>query len=148
MSTTFIILTLAALLFLYYKKRSGNSSTENKGGAFVSPQESHLQTLINSGKYWGIYIDYKNEALCCPSVLELNKKQFPINSVPALPLEGCSMSKCQCKHAGLVEKRTLHKNGQQRRKSHDRRDAIRFEETADRRSHVDRRSDTWFHHDE
>jgi len=139
MLVAFILLIVVISAFFYYK----NKQSHEVSRALNTPikiQQQKLQSMIDSKRYWGFNIDFVNESLCCEAVREVAKKPFPINSVPALPLDNCTKSICRCKHAGLVEKRQpLH----QRRKTNDRRDSIRFEEVSDRRSHRDRRSNNW-----
>jgi len=134
-----ILLILVILGFIYYKNKNPKKTSTSAGDP-IKTQQQKVQAMIDSKKYWGFYIDFIDEKQCCEAVLTLNKKPFPINSVPALPLDNCSKNRCRCKHVGLVEKRRpLH----QRRKTNDRRNAIRFEEISDRRAHMDRRSDNW-----
>ncbi|HIF18185.1 MAG TPA: hypothetical protein EYQ65_05435 [Cycloclasticus sp.] len=136
-----IVLTLAIALYFYFKdKPVTNKSTASS----LTRQQERLQSLVGSGKYWGLYIDYKNETQYCDAVLSLNKKHFPINSIPALPLDDCTQRACHCTHAGLIEKRTQKNN--RRNKTNDRRDTIRFEDVSDRRAHMDRRSDNYVNH--
>lgn len=144
MAIALTIVAIIAAAFFFYKKKTSAEAAKPRHTP-IETQQEHVQSLIDSKRFWGFYIDYPDEAQCCQAVLGLNKKQFPINSVPALPLEGCSQPGCHCKHAGLVEKR---KPRQQRRKTNDRRDDIRFEEVSDRRSHMDRRSDNWVNHEQ
>lgn len=133
----FIILVISAFFYYNYKNLL---KMQSQASSPIELQQQRLQSMIDSKKYWGFYIDFIHKAMCCEAVLALNKKTFPIYSVPSLPLDVCSKYKCNCRHAGLVEKRKpLH----QRRKVYDRRNAIRFEEVSDRRSHMDRRSINW-----
>jgi len=134
-----ILLILVISVFFYYKNKTLTKTTLPASDP-IKIQQQRIQSMIDSKKYWGFYINFIDKKQCCEAVLALNKKQFPINSVPALPLDDCPKNKCDCKHVGLVEKR---KPLYQRRKTNDRRNAIRFEEISDRRSHMDRRSDNW-----
>lgn len=134
-----ILLILVISVFFYYKNNNSNKSP-NQRNTPIKTQQQKLQSMIDSKRYWGFNIDFINENQCCEAALQAAKKPFPINSVPALPLDNCTKSICRCKHTGLVEKR---KPLQQRRKKNDRRDNIRFEEISDRRAHTDRRSDNW-----
>ncbi len=142
MSLFLILLISVVSIFFYYKYKS---SQKLSGGRHIpiKTQQEKLQSLIDSKKYWGFQLSPINEAQSCQAVLNRQKKNFPINSVPALPLDDCTKNRCQCKHIGLVEKRTPLI---QRRKTNDRRGSIRFEEISDRRSHMDRRSDNWTQH--
>jgi len=134
-----ILLILVISVFFYYKNKTLTKTTLPASDP-IKIQQQRIQSMIDSKKYWGFYINFIDKKQCCEAVLALNKKPFPINSVPALPLDDCSKNMCDCKHVGLVEKR---KSLYQRRKTNDRRNAIRFEEISDRRSHMDRRSDNW-----
>ena len=139
-----ILLILVVSIFFYYKHKNSQKASSSINTS-IKTQHEQLQSLIDSKKYWGFKISSINEVQCCQAALNLKKKNFPINSVPALPLDDCTKNRCQCKHLGLVEKRTPLT---QRRKTNDRRDSIRFEEISDRRSHMDRRSDNWTQHDQ
>lgn len=134
-----ILLLLVVLVFFYYITKNTSESLFRQSSSKKNPKKA-LKPKIHSRKFCGFFIDYPDETKCCDAVLRLNKKPFPINSVPVVPLDKCSEHFCFCTQVGLVEKRTpFH----QRRKSKDRRDAIRFQEVSDRRSHLDRRSDKW-----
>ncbi|MBV1875182.1 MAG: hypothetical protein KUG50_00995 [Cycloclasticus sp.] len=138
-----LILLLLVISGFFYYKNIAFTKTSTSAGDPIMLQQQRIQSMIDSKKYWGFYIDFINNKKCCEAVLTLNKKPFPINSVPALPLDDCSNKKCNCKHVGLVEKRKpLH----QQCKKNDRRNAIRLEEVSDRRAHMDRRSDNWVQH--
>lgn len=141
MLLAFILLILVVLALVYYKKKTPHTSS--KASTSTERQQQRIQSMIDSTKYWGFYIEPRDEKNCCTSVLALRKKHFPINSVPALPLDDCSKKICHCKHVGLVEKR---RPVYQRRRTNDRRGSIRFEEVSDRRSHSDRRSSNWVQH--
>jgi len=139
MLVAFILLIVVISVFFYYKNKNSHKGSLALNTP-IKVQQQKLQSMIDSKKYWGFNIDFVNEHQCCEAARVVAKKPFPINSVPALPLDNCTKSICHCRHAGLVEKRQpLH----QRRKTNDRRDNIRFEEVSDRRSHRDRRSDNW-----
>lgn len=146
MLMTLILLTiLAAALFYWYQKNTpSNTSHKSHQNSKPISQYERLQTIISSGKYWGLKISPSKNKQCCPAVLELENKPFPINSVPSLPLQNCNQNHCYCQHAGLLEKRH---DRSSRRLKNDRREAIRFEEITDRRSHTDRRSAIWFNHE-
>ena len=132
------VLVATVLLFFYFKKSLKSSATKTK-----SPdKQTRLQSLIDSGEYFGLTIDYVNEAQCCPRALYLKNEVFSFNNVPILPLDGCTKSTCRCKYIGLKNKRKLH-----RRETIQRREKIRLEETSDRRSHNDQRSNVWFKHE-
>lgn len=141
-----ISLLLASAILLYFYQRNKNSSTSNHAHPTRTPlsQQQRLQAIISSGKYWGIKISPLNKSACCSAVSALQNKQFPINSVPSLPLQNCTQDNCHCKHSGLPEKR---KPGSQRRQHNDRRESVRFEDISDRRSHSDRRSGIWTNHE-
>jgi len=146
MAMLLIVLLLASgFLFYYYKNNSSTQKTKStRHSNTLTRQKERLQAIISSGRYWGLKINYPSEAPCCDAVQQLQDKKFPINSVPALPLQNCTQTHCYCKHAGLVERRAP---DSPRRQQQNRREAIRFEETSDRRSHNDRRSGIWFHHE-
>lgn len=135
-----LILFMVVILLIFFYKNKRSSRFKKTANSPLEQQRQRLQSLIDSKKYWGFYIDYIDPSRCCEAVLTLDKKPFPINSVPALPLDNCTKSRCFCKHTGLPEKRRTQHH---RRKVNDRRNAIRFEEISDRRSHMDRRSDNW-----
>lgn len=136
-----VVLVATVLLFFYFKKplKSGATTpTKTK-----SPdQKTRLQSLIDSEKYFGITIDCVNEARCCPAALQLKNEGFTFNDAPILPLDGCTVSTCCCKYIGLKNKRNFH-----RRENIQRREEIRFEESSDRRSHNEQRSNVWFTHE-
>lgn len=142
----FIALFLASgLCFYYYKNKSSAQKIKSTHYSnTLTHQKERLKAIISSGRYWGLKIIHPSETACCNAVQQLQDKKFPINSVPALPLQDCTQKHCNCKHAGLVERRAP---DSPRRQQQDRRDEIRFEEISDRRSHADRRSDIWFHHE-
>ena len=136
-----VVLVATVLLFIYFKKSFKNNTT--KSTKTKSPdQRSRLQSLINSGEYFGLTIDYANEAQCCPRVLHLKNEVFSFNNVPILPLDGCTKSTCRCKYIGLKNKRNFH-----RRENIQRREEVRFEESPDRRSHNEQRANVWFQHE-
>jgi len=136
---------VAAVLFYFYQKNSPKRQPNRAHSSSTAlNQNEKLQSIIASGKYWGLSITPTQNTTSCSAALQLKNKQFPINSVPTLPLQNCSQNHCYCKHTGLLEKRSSNSS---RRLRHDRREAIRFEEISDRRSHTDRRSNIWFHHE-
>ena len=142
MLVAFILLIVVISVFFYYKNKNSHKGSLALNTP-IKVQQQKLQSMIDSKKYWGFYIDFISEAHCCDAARLVAKKPFPINSVPALPLDNCTKTICRCRHAGLVQKRRhLH----QRRKTHDRRDSIRFQDVPDRRANRDRRSDNWFQH--
>ncbi|MEH6503225.1 MAG: hypothetical protein V7682_04905 [Cycloclasticus sp.] len=136
-----VVLLATVLLFFYFKKLRGSSDT--KPTKTKSPdQQTRLQSLIESGEYFGLTIDYVNQAQCCPRALHLKNEVFSFNNVPILPLDGCTKNTCRCKYIGLKNKRNFH-----RRENIQRREEIRFEESSDRRSHNEQRSNVWFTHE-
>jgi len=139
MLIAFILLIVVISAYFHYK----NKQSHEVSRALNTPtkiQQQKLQSMIDSKKYWGFTIDFVNEHHCCDAAKLAAKKPFPINSVPALPLDNCTKTICRCRYAGLLQTRQpLH----QRRETKDRRGSIRFEEVTDRRSHRDRRSDNW-----
>ncbi|AGS40536.1 MAG: hypothetical protein COA48_00910 [Cycloclasticus sp.] len=136
MFIAFILLLLVASALFYYKNKKKLRASNSP----IKLQQQRIQTMINSKRYWGFYIDCATEINCCEAALKLLKKPLPINCVPELPLDNCSKNRCPCKHVGLIQKRKLL---YQRRKKTDRRNMIRFEEISDRRSNIDRRSNNW-----
>ena len=135
-----LTLLIVMILLIYYYKNKSSSGIKKPGRRPIDQQHPPLHSLIDSNKYWGMYIECTHPKLCCQAVLLLDKKPFSINDVPTLPLENCTKKRCFCKHTGLLEMR---KPQRQRRKVHDRRSAIRFENVTDRRAHTDRRSVNW-----
>jgi len=136
-----VVLVATVLLFFYFKKPPKNSTT--KPTKTNSPdQKTKRQSLMDSGKYFGLTIDCVNEAHCCPAALKLKNEEFSFNNAPILPLDECTKNSCCCKYIGLKNKRKSH-----RRETIQRREKIRFEESSDRRSHDDRRSNVWFKHE-
>lgn len=135
------LLVVSALLFYFYKRKN-NPSKSSRARTTRAPisRQQRLKSIISSGKYWGLKISPLSKTASCSAVSELENKQFPLNSVPSLPLHNCTQGNCHCKHTGLLEKR---KPDSQRRLHNDRRETIRFEEKSDRRSHNDRRSSVW-----
>jgi len=144
MTSIVLIILAAALLYWYKKNNPAKTVTHSRQKTKSLSQHEKLQKIISSGKYWGLKIIPSKSKQCCPTVLKLENKPFPINSVPTLPLQGCTQNHCYCQHTGLLEKR---RDNSSRRLKSDRREDIRFEETADRRSHSDRRSATWVNHE-
>jgi len=141
-----ISLLLTGAILFYFYQRNKNSAKSNRAHSTKAPlsQQQRLQAIISSGKYWGLKISPLSKTACCSAVSALQNKQFPINSVPNLPLQNCTQGNCHCKHTGLPEKR---KPSSQRRQHNDRRETVRFEEVSDRRSHSDRRSGIWTNHE-
>ncbi len=89
MLITLILLMVVIVLIFYYKNKR-SSHLKKTANSPLEQQRQRLQSLIDSKKYWGFYIDYFEPSRCCEAVLTLNKKPFPINSVPALPLDNCT----------------------------------------------------------
>jgi len=94
-------------------------------------KRDELNKLRANKHFWGVEIHQPG----CAEATKLTGKQFPIQSAPELPVEGCGAAQCSCIYIGVKDRRTL-----RRRLSHERRDELRFEpEKSDRRSHKDRR---------
>ncbi len=114
------------------------------GGAFrrrhpAVPIESEprkpLQTLLESGLYWGVRIHTPPDSVCCNAVLRHENRAYPLGRAPTLPVPGCDAARCLCTYRGLLERR----GPTPRRRMPDRRHALRFGSTRDRRSPPDRR---------
>lgn len=100
-------------------------------------KRDELNKLRSNKQFWGVEIHQPG----CAEAAKLGGQQFPIESAPTLPLEGCTATQCSCIYQGLKERRSM-----RRRLSHERRNELRFEpEKSDRRSHKDRRKsvETW-----
>ncbi len=94
-------------------------------------KKDELDQLRKSNKFWGVEIHQPG----CAAAAALTGKQFPIESAPALPVEGCGAAQCSCLYMGLKDRRVM-----RRRLTHERRNELRFDpEKSDRRSHKDRR---------
>ncbi|PCH84998.1 MAG: hypothetical protein COB26_02090 [Piscirickettsiaceae bacterium] len=141
-------ITIAAIIVIilgciFYKKKSSSTEPTNRQDALIEKNAATLLDLQESDRFWGVYIHFDNEALCCKNVVALHRKQLSKKTALQLPLKDCDKSLCRCRYVGIVEKR--HKT---RREVNDRRDEIRYEEKNDRRLGNERRSGIWVHHDE
>lgn len=94
-------------------------------------KRDELNKLRANKHFWGVEIHQPG----CAEATKLTGKQFPLESAPELPVEGCVAAQCSCIYIGVKDRRAL-----RRRLTHERRDELRFEpEKSDRRSHKDRR---------
>jgi len=88
---------------------------------------------------WGYVIKTPADSeLVCPQAIKMCDKPIPVDTLadlPALPLAGCNQKICRCQYEAMPERRVTPGN----RESEERRDKIRFEDKADRRSRKDRR---------
>lgn len=143
MTITIAVIIVVIIAFIIYKKRSTSAKPKSREEQLFDKNSAQLLHIQKSDKYWGLYINYENQSLCCSETLKLQKKLIPKKTAPALPLKGCDKTLCRCHYVGVVEKRN-----ETRREALDRRDEIRFEEDNDRRSGIERRSSTWVHHED
>lgn len=100
----------------------------------VEPRKP-LQTLMESGLYWGVRIHTPPDSVCCSAILMHENRAYPLEQAPALPVAGCDATRCLCTYRGLLERR----GPTPRRRMPDRRHTLRFGSPRDRRSLPDRR---------
>ena len=129
--------------YILYRKKATLTKPKSRQEELIEKNANNLIALQDSDHIWGVFVDYKNEHLCCKIVLQLAKERISKKIAPTLPLDGCDRQLCRCYYVGLTEKRD-----KTRREQQDRRDEIRFEDDNDRRSGSERRSGIWVHHDE
>jgi hypothetical protein len=132
-----LVLIMAVIVFLVVMARRSNKNmhTRNAPGQSETKQprakKEELDQLRMNKQFWGVEIHQPG----CSAATKLTGKQFPIDSAPQLPVEGCAATHCTCHYMGLRNRRTT-----RRRLTHERRDELRFElEKSDRRSPKDRR---------
>ena len=94
-----------------------------------STPQAQLDKLRATGKFWG----YRIESHCRPSS-RLAGRQYAVDEIPPLPVEGCSAGPCGCRLVGIVEQREMI----DRRSGQDRRRSLRMDST-DRRADRPRR---------
>ncbi|MBQ0725451.1 MAG: hypothetical protein KBT50_08295 [Cycloclasticus sp.] len=126
---------------IYYKYTARKAVKVKRYPKQAIDHRQHLKKMADSGHFWAIALSYKNKVQCCSEIRALENKKFSLNAVPPLPLQECTNKECRCRYIGLVD----HRKAQQRCSSI-RRQVIRFVETSDRRSHIERRSNTWGYH--
>jgi hypothetical protein len=142
-----LVLIMAVIVFLVVmarrpnKHRHARNAPGRSGTKQPGTKKEELDQLRMSKQFWGVEIHQPG----CAAATKLTGKQFPIDSAPHLPVEGCVASHCTCRYMGLRNRRTM-----RRRLAHERRDELRFElEKSDRRAHKDRRKaiDKWRNRD-
>jgi hypothetical protein len=141
MTTLIIVILVTGACVFYYKYTARKAVKAKRSPKQTIDHRRHLKRMADSGHFWALTLVYKNKVQCCSEVRALENKNFPFNAAPPLPLQECAYKACHCRYIGLVE----HRKAQQRC-SHSRRQAIRFEETSDRRSNLERRANTWSNH--
>jgi hypothetical protein len=120
-----LLAMLATAAFLWKMRPSKGCKTPGNSHA------ASLQKLRSSGAYWGVTIKPGK----CAAAQQFGGKKFPLDNVPIIPLAGCKAWRCTCVYVGLRERRKL-----ERRRVHDRRDAVRFDAAhPDRRTRKNRR---------
>ena len=144
-----VIVVIAAALF--WVLRSQKSPTQRRKTSLQKYQQagehgsaangqSAINKLKNNPMFWGMEMGQPG----CESAMAILGRQYPFDSLPDLPLSGCSAASCTCQFKGLVERRTRH-----RRMVEDRRAVVRFykDQPAARRSGGGRRrGDSWIGH--
>lgn len=132
----YILLALGGLLIiaitgtLWLRRRRTRPSYRElpKSGIKLSPQ-GQIDKLRSAGNFWGVGVQSH-----CRASSRLAGRQYPFDSPPPLPVDGCSETCCACTLIGLPERRKLHS----RRTGRDRREGMRMESN-DRRSDRPRR---------
>jgi len=143
-----IIVIVAALLWMVRgrqsptRRRATNIDKYQQSGAKQAGSSGHagIDKLKNNPLFWGLQMGQPG----CEAAMSILDRQYPFDSVPELPLPGCSAASCTCQFKGLVERRSWH-----RRMIEDRRAVVRFykDMPADRRSGGGRRrGDSWIGH--
>jgi hypothetical protein len=135
-----LVLIVAVIAFLVVmarrppKQRHARSHKHSHTGQQAHKprtKRDELNKLRANKHFWGVEIHQPG----CAEATKLTGKQFPLESAPELPVEGCVAAQCSCIYIGVKDRRAL-----RRRLTHERRDELRFEpEKSDRRSHKDRR---------
>jgi len=136
------IIFLGIVIYFYYRNKKKPIALSRQE-QLQKKSSSNLEEIQSSKRYWGAYIDYKNDTLCCAAVLKLQKKQYPKKLVPDIPLAGCDRPLCRCHYVAIIERRE-----KTRRLNESRREEIRFEDNPDRRSKLERRSSMWQNHED
>jgi len=101
----------------------------------LTPQ-AQLVKLKDSPVFWG----YRIESHCRPSS-RLAGRQYPLDELPPLPVEGCTSGQCECCLVGLADQRRL----VDRRSGQDRRRTLRLDSNDRRGDRPRRKADlnTW-----
>ena len=105
-------------------------------------QREQLQKLRNDKKVYSVKIVRCN----CDASIAIMDKIFPFGTnIPRIPLPNCSNpDNCKCQYQGMRDKRFL----PDRRKTPDRRDAMRVDKDERRKNHGRRKEDSsWEQYD-
>ena len=103
---------------------------------YLTPHAQFVRLQESGDKYWG----YRVESHCSSSS-RLAGRQYPLDELPPLPVEGCTGGVCECCLVGLPDQRGI----PDRRSGRDRRLSLRMDDT-DRREDAPRRKadlNTW-----
>lgn len=141
MTTLIIVILVVSACVFFYKYTAHKPIKAKYGYKQTQDHQQHLKRMADSGHFWAVALVFKNRLQCCTEIRALEDKKFSLNAAPPLPLQDCGYKECHCRYIGLVD----HRKAQQRCSSI-RRQAIRFEKTSDRRSHLERRENTWGYH--
>lgn len=128
-----LLLSILIVLAVVYSKRKKKQ---------LNKQEPDRLKTQQTKFSWGYIIRTPQEPeLSCASIKRICNTPIPINSLsdlPSLPLPGCDLKICRCHLEATTELRS----GKDRRMGEVRRTDIRFEDTSDRRSPVNRRKNS------
>ena len=103
---------------------------------YLTPHAQFAKLKESGDKYWG----YRVESHCSSSS-RLAGRQYPLDELPPLPVEGCTSVMCECCLVGLSDQRGI----PDRRTGQDRRLSLRMDATDRRDDRPRRKTDlnTW-----
>lgn len=130
----FAIAGLALLLLGWFLFQRAQRQKEVLPAAQEKPvrltPRAQLVKLQNMNRFWGVRVESH-----CRESSQLVGRLYPFDSIPHLPVDGCTASVCECCYVGLPERRHEH----DRRTGHDRRGSLRMN-ASERRSTYPRRA--------